>query len=328
MGFWSHKFKYTTVTLRLIMILCSSVISVFLQCENPVSEYAISPLTGLCEDMDIKNDTKPFKRRKLSILDEPSRHWLPIEILQLIFSYTNHASLRVGFLVSKHWLVALQETMVVKSIIYRTEAFGNTRWASCGGHKIVMHEDMSEEFKSLCLFIDDIWKKVFFGKRMVNILGKGLFLRIPKDLSPENIGTLISPFFPESEDGYQFFYPPSEQQFHESYWIWVSGNEIIESRGKCYPVQQDIAAERGYQDCRVIEVVAWLFAEFIRSGKRLCNNVWVRCIDKRGVFQSTVGFGGSGIVLSSDCPYSDDNSFVVLELLRSPAKIQSSALVT
>lgn len=300
-----------------MMILCSSYLPERLRFEDPVDESRIFPLKMPCE---IKNESKPLKR-KVSIAQEESWGIFPLEIFQLIFLHANHATLRVGFLMCKRLLDVLQDPKFIKEKIYRTEAFGNTQWALRGGNKIVLHENMDEEFQSLSLFIDEFMKRNdLSSKKMANLIGKGLFIRIPKALTPENIGSLIKPFFPNSSNGYHLFYPPnSQEEIYDSYWIWASGKEVRESQGKRYPIQQDITVRCGYQHNRVVEIIAWLFVEYIRSGKWLCNKFWVRCIDKRGDNQSAVGvgFGESGIDLCSDGPNSNDNSFAIIELLRS-----------
>lgn len=159
------------------------------------------------------------------------------------------------------------------------------------------------------------------------MLNDGLFVRIPKDLTFENSGTLVKSKLPESGDnGYRWFYPLDDQEpVDDSYWVWISKNPIEESGGKSYPAQQEMAAEHVYQDCRAREVVAGLVAEYCRSGTILCENVWARCLDTRYGNQVVVGFDRSGLFLNFTS--SDDDFLAVLGILRwRPAEVRSSVL--
>lgn len=250
----------------------------------------------------------------------------PQEILSLILSYTNSATFKAGFLVSKLWNKAAMDSSVVRNVINRIEIFGNKQWAQCGGHEMVMNENMEEESESLVLFIDELVKSGLSGKRLGDMLDGGIILRIPQELTLENTGTLVKLNLPESgEKGYKNFSPPEKQEHSGgSYWLWSSTTPIKDSGNKKYSVQQTMTADRGYQDSHAREVAALCFAKYSLSGTFLCEYVWARCLDtrRRGGDQIVVGFGQSGLSVD-DLSY-DGGFIAVLGVLRwLPAKVRS-----
>lgn len=267
---------------------------------------------------------------------------LPQDVLAKIFSHTDCAALSRGSQVSKNCdavingkpsendpLVKerLEDPLLQKKVIYHTKVFGNKQWALCGGEQIVKDENMDEEFQSFSAFTDRLMKcKPFVGKKMSDVLDAVVFVRIPKDLTTDIIGKLAKPYFPKGKwDGYAFFMPmdkkyKSMEKSSYSYWVCMTKKAISDSGYKPYPVQQQMAADLGYEVPKVLEAIACLFATHCFSGTRSYEDIWTRCLDKIQGYQAVVGLAPAGLVANS---YHDDvDSLGVAGLLRSgPAEV-------
>jgi hypothetical protein len=242
---------------------------------------------------------------------------LPEELICEVFSHLNLASLGKISLVCKEWKRFGNDPLLWKTVIYRDVAFGNDKWAREFGKDVVKDEDNREEFSSLpwSEYIADCktFKSIFPEK---NAKDRLMLVRLPKTLNGaltlKNLGELAKKYFPK---GYKNIRPdaPGDRTIDKSCWVLMTRYALPGSRHANYDEQQRIVSDlaikslTGYGIPGILESAACILTQYFNLKIRLFSTdridmighfacPFIRCKDKRGDLQTTIGgFDSDGL---------------------------------
>lgn len=251
---------------------------------------------------------------------------IPDEIALEIFSNLNLSNLAAICRVCKKWQILVNDPFVKKSAIYKEiSVFDNDKWIKYFGEGIVKDEDKYEAIASIPLNIFkefERFKNIFVGKNTQDSL---MLVRLPKtlngNLTLKSIGELAKKYFPESQTGYNYIWPPfldslGDKSIPKSYWVLMTKDILPNSRNKDYNEQQEIINElskkslNNYEIPNTLESVICILSQYFDSNIRLFKDhpcTYIRTNNKVQSFCALVGyFIPSGLCISR-LPHSGNN---------------------
>jgi hypothetical protein len=257
--------------------------------------------------------------------ESKSINQLPQEMFFNILSYLSPKDFKSSSLVCKKWNKYSNNPVVYNRAMYERFAVGDKKWKQWFRKGIVTEDETANDFNTLP---KDIFKilngpcPIFSGKK---VRDTHLLFKMPTIINGEpvtitNIGKLLKKSFPKTENGYRYILSDivtalGEERVQKAEWILVTKEVLPDSRNKTYSKQKTLVSnltntgQVEYQIPKTIELIVGLFAEYLRSGKRLLNSdtqfTYGRCQDQVQGFQVVVGgFTSAGLgVLNFDYDY-------------------------
>lgn len=186
--------------------------------------------------------------------------------------------------------------------VYRDFAFNSRDWKKYTNKDVDTEAEMS-------FFPKNIWKELnkpcpaFPGKRIGQT---HMITWMPKTMNGETLtinsmGRVLKESFSKNDNGYRYIWDPivlehGETGVAKSYWVFMTRDVILRSRGESYATQQGLVANLSektpYEVPKTLEAVVCISANYFKSDKRLySDNPWTytRCQEQALGCQVVVG---------------------------------------
>ncbi|HRD55492.1 MAG TPA: F-box protein [Parachlamydiaceae bacterium] len=255
------------------------------------------------------------------------------ELVFLVFSHLNLATLGTICCVSKAWKRLANDPILWKIAIYREIAFGNDKWVQCFGTDVIKDEDNKEELFSLPSddFIADCKKfKNTLPER--NAKDSLMLVRLPKTLNGgltlKSLGELAKKYFLKNDSGYRFIWTNiiqelGDKSIDKSHWVLMTKDVLPESKNKSYDEQQKIVADLAekslisYEVPKTLESITCILSQYFGSKIRLFSDssyIYTRCQENVEGYQVAVGnFAPTGLYVYN---FSFDSTNIGVAALR------------